>query len=243
MDWQLRPARDLGLDRGERMLSLARERGLVALGANGVWRRLLRAYLRLAHGLEVTGRENLPEPPFVLIANHASHLDALTLAASLRGEAARQAHALAAGELFFGSGAGAAFSAYAINALPIWRGRTRAGDMRMLRARLVEDRMVYILFPEGTRSRTGEMAPFQGGLAALVAGTGAKVVPCWLEGAHAAWPPDRKWPRPGKLKLAIGAPIASSDYAADAAGKQALTEACRAAVIALRPISAGSRTS
>ncbi|MGK7862617.1 lysophospholipid acyltransferase family protein [Falsiroseomonas sp. E2-1-a4] len=226
MDWKLRPARDLDLAAGDRWRSLKRERGLVGMAVNGAWRTLLRGYFRLFHRLEVTGRENLPPPPFILVANHGSHLDALVLAAALRGEAARSAHALAAGEVFFGSGLGAAFAAYAINAFPLWRGRTKRGEIATLRERLVEDRLVYILFPEGTRSRDGAMGPFQAGLATIVAGTGVPVVPCWIEGAHAAWPPQRKLPRPRKLTVRIGAALPSEDRAA-------LTEACRAAVLRL----------
>jgi 1-acyl-sn-glycerol-3-phosphate acyltransferase len=210
-DWKLRPARDIGLAPAERLRSLARERGLVGLALNAAWRRTVRAGLAAFHRLEIAGRENLPPPPFVLIANHTSHLDALVLAAALRGEAARNAHALAAGEVFFGAGATAAFAAYAVNAFPIWRGRTRRGDLQLLRQRLVEDRLVYILFPEGTRSRSGAMAPFQPGLAALVAGTGVPVVPCCIQGAHAAWPPDRRWPRPGRLRLTIGPAISTGN--------------------------------
>jgi 1-acyl-sn-glycerol-3-phosphate acyltransferase len=227
MDWRLRPARDMGLPPGERLRSLSRERGLFGIAANAAWRWLLRAYFHAVHRLEVEGRENLPAAPFVLIGNHASHLDALVLASILRGDAARRAHALAAGEVFFGSGAGAVLSAYAINALPIWRGKTKRGEIAALRTRLVEDGLVYILFPEGTRSRTGEMGEFQPGLAMLLAGTGVPVVPCRIEGAFEAWPPTRRWPRPGKLRVRIGAPVSiEGDRAAAMA-------ACRDAVVAL----------
>jgi 1-acyl-sn-glycerol-3-phosphate acyltransferase len=229
MDWKLRPARDLGLATGDRLRSLKRERGLVGMVVNGAWRALLRGYFRVFHRLEVEGRANLPPPPFVLIANHGSHLDALVLAAVLRGEAARSAHALAAGEVFFGSGAGAAFAAYAINAFPIWRGRTKRGEIATLRERLVEDRLVYILFPEGTRSRTGEMGPFQAGLATVVAGTGVPVVPCWIEGAHAAWPPQKKWPRLGKVRVRIGEAIATEGL-----NRDGLTAGAEAAVKGMR---------
>jgi len=235
MDWQIRPARDLGLAPGARLRSLSRERGLGGLVLNGAWRRLLRLYLAAAHGLEVTGRENLPKPPFVMIANHTSHLDALTLGAALRGEAARAAHALAAEEVFFGSDAGAAFAAYAINALPVRRGRTKRGEIETLRSRLVEDRLVYILFPEGTRSRTGELGPFQPGLGLLVAGTPVPVVPCWLEGAFACWPAQQRWPRPGKLRLRVGAPLSFAEATADAAGRAAVAATSQAAVAALAP--------
>ncbi|MGG5818417.1 lysophospholipid acyltransferase family protein [Falsiroseomonas sp. HW251] len=234
-EWKFSPARDLALAPSDRWRSLARERGLFELAANGLWRRVLRLYLAVAHRLEVTGRENLPAPPFCMIGNHTSHLDALTFAAALRGDAARAAHALAAEEVFFGSDATAAFAAYAINALPVRRGRTTRGEIETLRSRLVEDRLVYILFPEGTRSRSGEPGEFKPGLATLVLGSDVPVVPCWLDGAHAAWPPDRKWPRPGKLSLSIGKPLRFGDLPANAAGRAALTAAAREAVLALRP--------
>jgi 1-acyl-sn-glycerol-3-phosphate acyltransferase len=233
MEWKLRPARDIELAPGERLRSLTRERGLVGMAAGACWRAALRFYLRLFHRLAIEGRENLPAPPFVMIANHTSHLDALVLAAALRGEAARAAHALAAGEVFFGSDRGALFAAYAINAFPIWRGRTTRGEIATLRARLVEDRLVYIMFPEGTRSRTGEMGPFQPGLSVLLGGTGVPVVPCRIEGAFAAWPAQRRWPRPGAVRVWIGAPMAETG--ADAAGRAAGAQAWRDAVLALGP--------
>jgi len=235
--WDLRPARDLGLRPMERLRSLGREAGLVSLATGGLWRRGVRAWLRAAHGFRVEGRENLPaSPPFVLVANHASHLDALALSAALRGAAARRAHALAAGDLFFANPAASILSAYAINALPVWRGRSRRDDLMTMRARLVEDGLVYILFPEGTRSRTGTMAPFQPGLGMLVAGTPVPVVPCWLEGARDAWPAEARAPRPGRpLSLRIGAPLHFEDAPDGRAGWQAVAAAAEAAVRGLAP--------
>jgi len=235
MEFRLRPARDHGLPAEERLRSLSRERGLGGLLLGSAWRMALRGYLAAFHRLEVTGREHLPPPPFVLIANHCSHLDALTLSAVLRGEAARRAHALAAGDTFFGSALSSAFAAYAINALPVWRKRTRSGELATLRERLVEDRLVYILFPEGTRARDGAMAPFQPGIGVLVAGTQVPVVPCFLEGCHAAWPPQRRWPRPGRLRLAIGAPLGFADLPPARAGWEEAARRCEAAVRALMP--------
>jgi len=231
--WKIRPARDLGLTPAERLRSPGREPGLGGLGINAAWRAAVRAYLRTFHGFEVVGRENLPaEPPFVMVGNHASHLDALALAAALRGPAARRAHAMAAGDLFFANPAISALSAYAINALPVWRGHSRRGDLDTMRARLAEDRLVYILFPEGTRSRTGEMAAFQPGLGMLVAGTDIPVVPCHLAGAHAAWPPEARAPRPFRpLRLTIGAPLRFPDAPAT---RQGWTEVARRAEEAVR---------
>ena len=234
-DWDLRPARDHGLTPGERLRSNGREPGLGSLAAAGLWRAAVRLYLAAAHDLRVTGREHLPPAPFVMVANHASHLDALTLAAALPPALARHAYSLAAGDTFFTSTHAAVFAAYAVNALPVWRRRTSARDLDALRARLHEDGAMLILFPEGTRSRSGAMGPFRPGLGALVAGTDVPVVPCFLAGAHAAWPPGRRLPRPGRLRLVIGAPVAFGTTAPDRAGQHDVATACEAAVRALDP--------
>ena len=60
--------------------------------------------------LRFVGREHLPAaPPFVLCANHASHLDALALAAPLRLDLRDRVFALAAGDVFFESAVPTAF--------------------------------------------------------------------------------------------------------------------------------------
>jgi len=233
MTWQLKPARDLGLAAQERARSHGREQGLGSVVLHGAWRALVRTHLALLHRFEVTGREHLPTPPFVMVANHSSHLDALSLGAALRGPAARRAHALAAGDTFFTTGATSLFAAYALNALPVWRKRTRAKELETLRARLIEDELVYILFPEGTRSRDGRMGAFQPGLGAFVAGSPVPVVPCHLEGAFAAWPATRRFPRPGKLHLRIGTPLSFEHTTQDRAGWTEVAARCEAAVRAL----------
>ena len=83
-EWQFEPARDLGLTRNERRLSLRREVGLETAISCLAWGMLTRGYLAAAHRMEVRGRENIPAaPPFVLVANHASHLDAVVLGGML----------------------------------------------------------------------------------------------------------------------------------------------------------------
>jgi 1-acyl-sn-glycerol-3-phosphate acyltransferase len=240
MEWRFRPARDLGLPAGERLRSHAREPGLLSVLTHTAWRQLIRVYLRLFHRLSIAGAENLPAaPPFVLIANHTSHLDALVLASVLPRHLAHAVFALAAGEVFFSSLAASGFAAFAVNALPVWRKRTTERDLAFLRQRLEEDRLVYILFPEGTRSRSGAMAQFRPGIGALVAGGNVPVVPCCLAGTHAAWPPDRRLPHRGELRLLIGAPLLFHGASNDRAGWITVAATCEAAVrgLALQPLS------
>lgn len=232
-DWRFRPARDHGLAPRARLQSPLREGGLGSRAVAACWQGLVRGYLRVAHGFSVEGREHLPEPPFVLVGNHSSHLDALALSAALPRRMAARAFALAAGDTFFTNAPAAAFAAYAINALPVWRNRTSARDIQGLRARLHEDGAVLILFPEGTRSRTGAMGAFKPGIGALVAGTGVPVVPCFLTGAFEAWPATRRLPRVGRLRLRIGLPLRFDDAATTRAGLNEVSAACEAAVRAL----------
>ena len=232
--WDLRPARDLDLPATARLRSHRREVGLIGLIGNTIWRSGVRGYLAAAHRLTVSGREHIPaEPPFVMVGNHTSHLDALSLAATLPGGLARRAVALAAGNVFFGTVASAMFAATALNALPIWRDETSADDLAYLRLRLAEDHLVFILFPEGTRARDGQMARFRPGLGAFVAGSAVPVLPCFLHGAHACWPAARRFPRPGRLHLAIGAALRFDAVANDRTGWLEVARITEGAVRAL----------
>jgi 1-acyl-sn-glycerol-3-phosphate acyltransferase len=231
MEWKLRPARDHGMAARDRLASPLRERSIGGLAVNAAWRRIVRAYLATAHRLRVTGREHLPETgPFVMIGNHASHLDALTLTSLLRGAPGRRVYALAAADTFFTGVRSSLFAAYAVNALPVARqGGGRAG-MRIMRERLVEDSFVYVIFPEGTRTRTGSLAPFKAGIGMLVAGTDIPVVPCWIEGAFAAWPATAKLPRPSPVAVTIGPALRFVDATDDVEGWSRVAAACEAAV-------------
>ena len=81
-EWKYQPAKDLGQPFGERLRSLKRESGLVETVLHVLWWGLVRCYLKLFHRWGVRGREHLPpEPPFLLVANHSSHLDVFVLAA------------------------------------------------------------------------------------------------------------------------------------------------------------------
>lgn len=233
-DWELRPARDLDLPLAARLRSHRREMGLSGLLAGSVWRSMVQVYLAAAHRFEIIGLENLPaEPPFVLIGNHSSHLDALCLGAALPGRLAHRAIALAAGDVFFGSVASAAFAATALNAMPIWRKQTSRDDLAYLRLRLLEDRQIFVLFPEGTRTRSGEIGRFRPGLGGLVAASDVPVVPCYLDGAFRCWPSTRKLPRPGKLSLRIGPALSFPDLGNDRQGWATVAASAEQAVRSL----------
>ncbi len=211
-EWKYEPAKDQHLSPDERLKSLQREAGLLSFLVQGGWRLAAKTYLRLYHRLNVIGAERLPRSaPFVLISNHSSHLDTLTLASALPWKLRQRAFPIAAGDVFFQTKSASFFSAMALNALPMWRKRCGTHALDELRARLIGEPAIYILFPEGTRSRDGSIGPFKPGLGRIIAGTSVPVVPCHLDGAFHALPPKERLPAPVKLTLRIGEPLTFSD--------------------------------
>ena len=206
--WQLQPARDTGLTPAERFRSVRRESGLLESFAQQTWFSVLRIYFAIAHRLTISGRERLPaHGPFVLAANHCSHLDALGLCSALKPRHRERAFPIAAGDVFFQTKAVSVFSAIMLNALPMWRKNCGPHSLAELRRKLQEEKAIYIIFPEGGRTRTGSMIPFKHGLGMLVAETDVPVVPCGLIGTFKALPANRNIPRPVTINLIIGEPL------------------------------------
>jgi len=204
--FRYKPARDIDLSPTQRRLSVRREVGTVGVVVQrGVWAGV-RVYLKAYHRWSIEGADRLPQcPPFVLVANHTSHLDALMLAAALPASARRSVYPIAAGDVFFHNVPVSILATGLINALPMWRHgsavRHALGD---LRARLTDEPCGFILFPEGRRGRDHLMQEFKAGLGMLVAGQKVPVVPCRLTGALEALPPGRTIPRPRTLRLQVG---------------------------------------
>jgi 1-acyl-sn-glycerol-3-phosphate acyltransferase len=206
--WNFQPARDTGLTPSERFRSVRRESGLLESLAHHACFSLIRGYFAIAHRLIIIGREKLPaHGPFVLAANHCSHLDALILGAALRPRHRERAFPIAAGDVFFQTKVTSTFSAIMLNALPMWRKNCGPHALAELRRKLREEKAIYIIFPEGGRTRTGSMMPFKHGLGMMVAETNVPVVPCGLIGTFEALPPNRNAPRPVRINLIIGEPL------------------------------------
>lgn len=207
-DWEYQPSKDHGLPPLERAKSLKRESGLVGTIGHAAWWSCVRGVMRVYHRLEVHNPERLPkEAPFVIVANHSSHLDVLALAAPLPTRLRDRIFPVAAADVFFERPAVTMFASLMLNALPMYRANRGRHALAEIRERLVGEPCGLVLFPEGARSRDGEMLPVKAGIGMIVGGTDVPVVPCWLEGCFRAMPPMKLVPRPRKISVHVGEPV------------------------------------
>jgi 1-acyl-sn-glycerol-3-phosphate acyltransferase len=73
--------------------------------------------------------------------------------------------------------------------------------------RRLRNRGIVALFPEGTRSRDGELGPLKPGIAVLVSRAGVPVVPAGIAGTFEVWPRSRLLPVPHPVRIHYGPPI------------------------------------
>ena len=233
-DWEYKPSTDLDLPPFEALKSLKREPGLPSLLLQRFWNCSCLVYMKLYHRLEVYGAENLPtQPPFVLVANHTSHLDTLALVAAVPRKLRSHIYPIAAGDHFFKTTPHSFFAAMFLNALPMWRKNSVGHALQQLREKLLESETIFILYPEGTRSRNGEMNSFKAGIGRLVSETAIPVVPVRIRGAFEALPAAKKLPRPRKIVVSVGRPQQFDHCANDRAGWQKVSLALQNSVAAL----------
>lgn len=233
-DWKYEPHTDLGQSWAERLRDFPREPHIWVYTLRSIAALIIRAWLRVYHRFEVQGADNLPSSgSFILVANHQSHLDTPCLLAAVPLRSLHRAFPAAAADYFFESVPRSAFSSIVINAMPFDRQAKGAESLEVCRALLANPGNILILFPEGTRSPTGELGRFRSGIGRLVAGTQTPVVPCFLEGAYRAFPKGASVPRPRKLILRIGAPRSFGGLDPEPEGVRRVCEELRSAVVAL----------
>ncbi len=173
---------------------------------------LMKPYIWSAVSVHIHGMRNLDglKPPYVAIANHASHLDAPLVFGALPRRLSRNLAAAAAGDYFFNAWYRALPTTLFFNSFPVVRqGHANRQGHRGLAGRLLSDGIPLLLFPEGTRSRTGAMANFTPGAAALSISRNVPVLPIALVGAYAAMPYGATVPVPGRphVHVVFGRPL------------------------------------
>ncbi|HEY2125373.1 MAG TPA: lysophospholipid acyltransferase family protein [Chthoniobacterales bacterium] len=205
--WPDDSAQHLDRSLADRLRRFPREPDMLVSAARAIIALIIRLWLRLYHRFEVVGPENLrTNRSLVMLANHASHLDTLCLLAALPLRKLHCAFPAAAADYFFQNVPRLWIAAVVVNALPFARQARARQGLAVCRELLNTPGNILIIYPEGTRSTTGLIQEFKPGIGALLAGRDVPVVPCYLEGAFAAWPKGQRLPRPRKVRLIMGPP-------------------------------------
>ena len=190
--------------------------GAPAAGAAGARRVLWRAVLSLTGGLRVHGAAELPPGPCLIVANHSSHADTAALIAAL--PASRKPVVAAAADYWFRGGFRPAICRALCAAFPVRRSGGGSADLAAA-TRLLAGGHDVIVFPEGTRSRDGQIGDFRRGAARLAAAAGAPLVPAGINGTRALLPPGGPGrPRRATVTVRFGAPVFVGPVLADLAG-------------------------
>lgn len=204
-EWEYHPPPDIDASMAETLRNFPREPKMLPYTIRSIASLLLRGWMRIYHRMQIDGRENLPDAgSYILVCNHTSHLDTLCMMCAVPLGKIHRTFPAAAADYFFSSLPRSAISAILINALPFNREAKGAESLAVCAKLLENEGNILIIFPEGTRTTTGDMGRFRSGIGRLVAGTDLTVLPCHLDGGLRAWPKGKVLPRPRKLHLRIG---------------------------------------
>lgn len=141
----------------------------------------------------------------IIISNHASHLDATSIAASIPRNRWLNLYIAAAKDYFFSNWLFTFFSQHCLGAIPIDRKDRKGEAVQLILSLLTQlDRMWLIIFPEGTRTKDGKIQDFKRGISIFAEKTNTPILFLFIEGNSKLWPKGAIFAKPGKLTVHIG---------------------------------------
>jgi 1-acyl-sn-glycerol-3-phosphate acyltransferase len=166
--------------------------------------------------LRTEGRQNIPRTgPVLIIANHQSFVDPVLVGLSTR----RHLWYLARKSLFRNPVLAGLIRS--LNAVPIDQEGVGKEGLKTILGQLRAGHAV-VVFPEGTRTEDGHVAPFRPGVHLLISRADCYIVPVGIAGAFEAWPYWKPLPVPAPLFLppsdraiavSVGKPLRSEEFA------------------------------
>ena len=194
--------------------------------AGAIRENFLRFVLRPMMGLYTrrrsTGKDALAriKGPVILVANHASHIDTPVILAALPRRFRKRTAVAAAADYFYRNRLVAAVVSLIFNTVPLDRDGGGLGKQATAHVdKLLDQGWNLLLYPEGTRSRSGGLGRVKRGAAVLAERHKLPVVPIRVSGTSEVMPPGRFWPKRlhgkimskrHKVEVCFGEPIKPS---------------------------------
>jgi len=157
--------------------------------------------------VRVSGREHVPREGGVLVcSNHQSYFDPVLVGLACD----RPMNYLARKSLFKSAPFRWLIELY--DAIPIDRDGFSMQGIKETLKRLKREEMVLI-FPEGTRTETGQMSPLKPGFCAVARRGKSALLPVGIDGAYDSWPREQLLPGLAAIHIVIGEPIPAEQVA------------------------------
>lgn len=156
---------------------------------------------------EIRGLENVPKSNFILVSNHQSHLDEICTGAVAVLSKHYNFHFLGQVDRYKGFTQFFLWVLYLLTGtIPLNRNDEKSKKRALEKAiKVLKENKVLILYPEGTRSRTGELLPGKYGVAKIFLKTKVPVLPVAIKGTFELLPPNKAIPKLKRIvKINIG---------------------------------------
>src|SRR5205809_3426158 len=177
--------------------------------------------------VRVEGMERIPDGPVVYASNHSSMFDIWALAATLPGSVRMVAKQELARIPLLGRAMVTAGHLTIDRAHP-----ARALEAYQRAAAVIRSGVSALVFPEGTRSRTGQLLPFKNAPFGLAIAAQVPVVPVYVGHTFEIMPKGRLLLRPPPIRIMIGEPISTAGMTVDE--RQELRDRVHTAIVALK---------
>lgn len=174
------------------------------------------------------GAENLEGigGPLLIVANHTSHFDTVIVLSVLPNRIYDKTAVVAAADRMYRERIKGMWHSLRYNAFPITRGGGR--EALAYSQWLLHHGWSLLIFPEGKRSRTGDLMPFHGGPAILALGQSVPILPMYIKGASQILPPGTRESRPAPVVVRVGKPVTFAEGTHIGEAKHIMEEAVRA---------------
>jgi 1-acyl-sn-glycerol-3-phosphate acyltransferase len=200
---------------------------LAPMSGSALFQAFCRTFFLCYCPLRVEGRDQLPDPPFIICSNHTSHIDSAVLMTA-SGLPFSTFAMLGARDYFFEASRVRFVVSRFMNVIPIDR-HAQHNSLRQSLALcgefLQRTRGNLIFYPEGTRSSSGEIQAFKKGAGLFAVELGVPVVPAYIKGARSILTKGKFVPRPGTVTVRFGEPIRFAPSPAGALVERGLRKA------------------